>query len=309
MKALLEGEQRFWNFVNARQEIWFRRNMGMPKPWTDDPILRKYKFTNVFRELDKDTMWCRRNIRTPLDRNRTYDLLLFNVALFRQTGGTEGWRGIVYDWDWDRCATLYEDAKARGLKTFTGAYMVTGRFPNARGLSKVRSLFKYALQPVWDARKELVQLCKRERSLEALTTALAEFQGWGGNRFMAYEVACDLLHTSLLEGAVDQHTWANPGPGAQRGLCRIYDSPLTMKRGARSRGYEASILEMKSLLEQAHSGAVSNELRFSTGYEFDMRAVEQSLCEFDKYERVRLGEGTPRSLYNGEADGTQGKER
>ena len=29
----------------------------------------------------------------------------------------------------------------------------------------------------------------------------------------------------------------------------------------------------------------------------EMRDIEHSLCEFDKYERVRLGQGAPRSKY------------
>jgi len=29
-----------------------------------------------------------------------------------------------------------------------------------------------------------------------------------------------------------------------------------------------------------------------------MREIEHSLCEFDKYERTRLGEGRPRAKYN-----------
>ena len=29
-----------------------------------------------------------------------------------------------------------------------------------------------------------------------------------------------------------------------------------------------------------------------------MRTIEHSLCEWDKYERVRLGQGTPRSKYD-----------
>ena len=29
----------------------------------------------------------------------------------------------------------------------------------------------------------------------------------------------------------------------------------------------------------------------------EMREVEHTLCEFDKYERVRNGEGKPRSIY------------
>jgi hypothetical protein len=30
---------------------------------------------------------------------------------------------------------------------------------------------------------------------------------------------------------------------------------------------------------------------------WEMRDVEHTLCEFDKYERVRLGEGRPRSVF------------
>ena len=33
-------------------------------------------------------------------------------------------------------------------------------------------------------------------------------------------------------------------------------------------------------------------------YNVDMRTIEHSLCEWDKYERVRLGQGTPRSKYD-----------
>lgn len=30
---------------------------------------------------------------------------------------------------------------------------------------------------------------------------------------------------------------------------------------------------------------------------FELREIEHSLCEFDKYERVRRGEGRPRQLF------------
>jgi len=32
--------------------------------------------------------------------------------------------------------------------------------------------------------------------------------------------------------------------------------------------------------------------------EWEMRDVEHTLCEFDKYERVRLGEGRPRGVFS-----------
>ena len=43
-----------------------RPEAGLPAPWTDDRILRDYYFTNVYRELDKTTVWFRENVRDPL---------------------------------------------------------------------------------------------------------------------------------------------------------------------------------------------------------------------------------------------------
>ena len=35
---------------------------------------------------------------------------------------------------------------------------------------------------------------------------------------------------------------------------------------------------------------------------WEMREVEHTLCEFDKFERVRLGEGAPRQRYAGQGE-------
>ena len=104
--------------------------------------------------------------------------------------------------------------------------------------------------------------------------------------FMAYEVVTDWRHTWLGDKAEDILSWANPGPGARRGLNRIYGRPLekTIKT-------KQCVEEMKDLLHAspAYIGVHVPNL--------EMRDIEHSLCEFDKYERVRLGEGKPRSLY------------
>lgn len=121
--------------------------------------------------------------------------------------------------------------------------------------------------------------------------------GWKGNRFMAYEVACDLLYTPLLANAVDQHTWANPGPGAQRGLSRLYGGEINMARGAGSRDRDTCIKEMQGLLKKAPKKLGKHIREF--GMDVDMRFIENALCEFDKYQRTLLGQGRPRSKYSG----------
>ena len=49
--------------------------------------------------------------------------------------------------------------------------------------------------------------------------------------------------------------------------------------------------EMKELLD------VSDDYLDLALPRLEMREIEHCLCEFDKYERVRLGEGRPRSKY------------
>ena len=38
-----------WRFAAERQRIYLRRVVGEIGPWTDDPVLAAYRFTNAFR--------------------------------------------------------------------------------------------------------------------------------------------------------------------------------------------------------------------------------------------------------------------
>ena len=103
---------------------------------------------------------------------------------------------------------------------------------------------------------------------------------------MAYEVVTDLRHSKYLENADDILTWANAGPGAKRGLNRIHGRLLEQTIKPRQ-----LTIEMQELLDMAgdYIGSFLPDL--------EMREIEHCLCEYDKYERVRLGEGRPRAKY------------
>ena len=117
---------------------------------------------------------------------------------------------------------------------------------------------------------------------------MATYRGWGGGGFMSYEVVTDLNHTPVLDKAEDRFTWANAGPGAVRGLNRIHGRELN-----KSLNQKQANEEMFDLLQLAVP-CITSDIKKET---VDMRTIEHSLCEWDKYERVRLGQGTPRSKY------------
>lgn len=43
------------NFIAERERIRIKKEAGQPWPWTNDPILRDYKFCCVRREDDRVT--------------------------------------------------------------------------------------------------------------------------------------------------------------------------------------------------------------------------------------------------------------
>ena len=57
-------------FIHAREDVRKRREAGMPWPWTDNPILQRYKFCNVRREDDRVTREIARMMRRPHERDR-----------------------------------------------------------------------------------------------------------------------------------------------------------------------------------------------------------------------------------------------
>lgn len=43
-------------FINERLSIWRKKTSGIPEPYTDDPILKTFRFCNIFREFDRQTI-------------------------------------------------------------------------------------------------------------------------------------------------------------------------------------------------------------------------------------------------------------
>lgn len=308
--------ERFFAFARERHTIYVRRQKGQSWPWTTDSILQTYKFTNVFRELDKTTDWFRRNVREPMRDDpdvllatvvfRWFNRITTGEAIFQQrdlSGGTA--------WDVLRQASVSAGVEnlLAAVRSYcgrgpyvTGSYMIktpsdmdkaAGVCDNITKFMARSSEFKNrdtgALQQMsW---YEVADHCMSSRTvrLEDVWRWLCVFPYQGP--FLAYEVVTDLRHTKLLDWAPDSSTWACAGPGAKRGLNRLRGRPV--RQGL---SQTVAVQEMRKLLQLSRV-----DHRWPRSWpEWEMREVEHILCEFDKYERARLGEGTPKALYRGD---------
>lgn len=267
-------ESQFWYFINERHRIYLKKAAGLPKPWTDDPILQAFKFCNVFRELDTGTVWLRQKFTEP-HRDGPLDLLVHNTCWYRMfnwhgTGTLLGWQT-----GWPKESIIQRLNSSPG-PVFTGAHLVR----SDPGMGKVECIVEACAQ-LYKLRHQVVKMARETRSLEATFNVLLLVHNVG--HFMAYEMVTDLRHTPVLEDAVDTMTWANVGPGAMRGLLRL-DSSARPASG---------LDRMRDLL------ARSPEHLEAHVPPLELRDVEHALCETDKHCRVMYGEGRPRSRYPG----------
>ena len=274
----MEPIERFFWWMEERHRIFLKKDMGLPRNhWTNDEILKTYRFTNPFRENDKTTVWFREKMRDPLNGD---DAVLMATVIFRwfnliETGETLLANNLHVEWN----PEIAREEIKKQPKYVTGGYII--KTPD--GMDKVDGVI-WCINRVWPQREQLANDI-RSNNLRGSWNTVMQFPYLGA--FMAYELITDLRHTHFLDGADDIYTWANAGPGAMRGLNRIYDRPLNFK--SRKHNFTK---EMHELLLCSPEYLTKDFLP-----RLEMRDIEHSLCEFDKYERVRNGEGAPRGKY------------
>lgn len=251
-------------------------------------MLRTYKFTNVYRDLDAVSVDCRREVLDqyrPWKRSRAA-ALVGDVICYRLFNWPATWARLTSarsPWDEAGAKRILHKAQAAKQQVFTGAYIVTN---NGESRPKI-DLVCEAVTAGYELAPMLVREIRAECTLRHATAVIQQHVPLCGP-FVAYEMVSDLRWTPLLEKAPDIMTWANPGPGAVRGLNRLHGRRLTSKPNT-----DQLIDEMRELLrESQRPGRLGDHMR-----PLEMRDVEHSLCELDKLLRARNGEGRPRARY------------
>lgn len=295
MQPLPERVRQFYEFMAERELIRLRKEAGQPRPWTDDPILHEFKFTNVKREHDKTS----RKLKAHYDEHRdkfegtstgTADLL-FNCAVARYFGIAEfvsllGW---VKPEDVLSIKEFAAKRIALGESIFTGAYVITNGGIKGK---KHEVIVDHYLSAFAESLNGVVQVMEGSDSWRRTAERMMETPGFGGTGFMTKEVLLDYIMASGWT-PLDWQTWTPVGPGGQRGVARLLgiDTPegaAGKKVGRDKQGLQRVIGEVYQL---RHENWSDNMVKL------DLTDIQFQLCEFDKYERVRLGQGRPRSRY------------
>lgn len=296
-----------FKFIQERHAIYLRRQAGLPRPWTKDPILQSYRFTNVYRELDYVTIWIAQNWRDSVACHEVkkydarYTWFAMCVARFINLPSAMEEIGYPVPWDGKRYLRVMCARKARGESQMNGAYKIKPG-PHA-GVPTVDYIAKNVLGPLWKDREKIAPIIMNETlgtmpppTLALVHELLMRYNGLGS--FMAAQVVADLKYTPPLRNAVDWHTWAAPGPGSKRGLNRVcgLDTYSPWRPVVWLSTLQTLRLDINKLIEQHPVDVDGEKVYLEPLHSQDVQNVN---CEFDKYERTRLGEGRPKRRFKG----------
>jgi hypothetical protein len=210
----------YWYFAAARQQVFRRRAEGLPPPWTDDPILARHKFTNVYRAADRVSQFLIRDViyTGPQDLDElVFRILLFKVfnrietweLLTRELGGPPAWDGYSFA-AYDAVLTA---AMRRGERVYSAAYIVPNPpFGQDRKHGNHLRLIEHVMTSGLPAAiAEAADL----RAVYGLLLALPSF-----GPFLAYQYAIDLAYSPVTAAAEPQFVVA--GPGSLDGISKCF---------------------------------------------------------------------------------------
>jgi hypothetical protein len=266
----------FTKFIAARERHRVAKVAGraVDKP---DPIISQYRFCNVRRNDDRVSQWIHQKYLEEWRGSENLWFALLVARLFNNEDTLAYIMDNVIPFKPEVMRKKLHHRRDRGVKNFNAAYIVS---TNGRTGDKIDYVIDHVLVPAWADRKRVAKLMQVGQ-LANVHLALCGLNGLAS--FMAAQIVADLKYAFPAQW-VDFHTFAASGPGSKRGLNRVMGRPIDT-------GWNE--LEFRDTLN-ALRDKVNTRLTWEPITAHD---IQNCLCEYDKYERARLGEGRPKQLY------------
>jgi hypothetical protein len=213
----------YWRFAAERLAMYQRRLSDPNGPWTQDRVLRSYRFTNTYRVADRVRQYLVRDVQYRPDRSQAPAEIFFRTLLFKLFNKIETWELIEREngplsWqsaDFDEIASTLDRAMARGMTIYSAAYIMP-----APRLGGVRKHTNHLLLLRTMMENGLPGRIEQAESLAAVYDMLKPWPGLGA--FLAFQYAIDLNYSSMLD--FDEASFVVAGPGALDGISKCFVS-------------------------------------------------------------------------------------
>lgn len=287
--------QAFFEFIYDRQEIWHKRHvLGLAAPWSEDEIFKTYKFCNVYRELDAGTQVICKYLISEMSAEQK----LFNIIAYRFFNRRDTFEklfgGLLNPDEFDCKAyeKRFDEAKLEG-SIFSNAYLVSSHPYDASYRPKDKHV--QILLMLNDLRKQLPMMVDElQQSSGAQGLVIVEKYVAMAGPFLAGQILLDATYAKNIV-TYTANDFLIVGPGALWGLNIIFDAKLNSVEANEKCRHLCKIQkeEFAKLKERCGKDWWSVFLN-NPGYcgenVLALHDIQNSLCEFRKYWRLKKGE-------------------
>ena len=268
----------YWVFAAERQNVYFNRLESKPKPWSQDKILNRYRFTNAYRAADRVSQYLIKEIQYSPERSTRPDEVFFRTILFKIFNKADTWEAIekangqsieLRTVNYDLIAKVLSERMGQGVPIYSAAYiMPSPKFGFKRKFENHLALIKQMIED------SLPERLRQRPSLSDVYELMLSYSGLGP--FLAFQFTIDLNYSSLLD--FDEDEFVVAGPGAIDGISKCFENYRDFK--------PAEIIHHVTANQEKYLSEYDVKFRQLFGRRLKPIDCQNLFCEISKYARV-----------------------
>ena len=276
---ITEVYDSYWRFAAERQNVFFKRLERTNGPWTADPILLEYKFTNAYRASDRVSQYLIRHVIYRSDLPTSEREVCFRILLFKLFNKIETWELlessigpiVQSEYRFDRYDSVLKSAMKGGRRIYSAAYIMP---PGSSAFGKSAKHQNHLLLLEKMMESSLPERLVNARTMQEGFELLRAYPTIGD--FLAYQFITDINYSEITDFSEMEFVVA--GPGAKDGLRKCFKDPGGLN--------EAELIRLMSDIQEREFGRIGVEFRSLWGRRLQLIDCQNLFCEVDKYARV-----------------------
>jgi len=279
MEIREEAYRKYWEFAAKRQDIFFKRFYGEPRPWTDDPILNNFKFCNVYRASDRVSQFMIKNVI--YNGNQSEEEIIFRILLFKLFNKIETWEYLLESFgeitfkafNFAGYNKVLEQRLLAGVPIYSNAYISCAT--KAYGYDRKHENHLALLDDMFN-KGCIVSKIITAKHFKEIFDLLRQYPLIGD--FMAYQLMTDINYSNVIN--FNENDFTIVGPGSMRGINKCFKS-----RNGKSYEYIIEWMTAHQEEEFKNYGLSFKSLWGRPLHNIDCQGL---FCETDKYCREAL---------------------
>lgn len=274
-----EVYESYWRFAAERQAVFFRRARGEMRPWTDNPVLAIYKFTNAYRASDRVSQYLIRHVIYRDDLPSSPPEVFFRILLFKLFNKIETWELLeralgpitFEDYRFAAYDGILTRAMQAGRRIYSAAYIMP---PGSRAFGQSAKHQNHLLLLERMMADRLADRLAQIRTMQEGFEKLRAYPTIGD--FLAYQFITDINYSELTD--FSEMDFVVPGPGARDGLRKCFVDPGGLN--------EPELIRLMADLQEQEFERLGLDFQSLWGRRLQLIDCQNLFCEVDKYARV-----------------------